>query len=241
MIFYSIYIGVFESKNKEVLGIDLKIYDGKGSVVSSLSNEYNNNPSYRELEKIIFSWLEEFEGILTPDNCFVSCNNNSFGNFFTGIITRDNRYKGIVDKNRIEYSTVSPIKEFDGYKVKVYFDATYDQNTLKCVIATLIIENTEIIARAVSYGKSRSIFGAEHYALDFAIRYYKKIKDEEESKENDVIFIGDNQQVISALFSKNIYRRNCRIKNTFTELNKLKAELAWVNSNENLADKLTRS
>ncbi len=85
---------------------------------------------------------------------------------------------------------------------------------------------------------STSIFGAEHLALDMALEALTSLQ--EVSSLGRIVLCGDNQQLVSALYSVQS-GNNRRVAKSKRKIRQLGADVLWVPSKENDADEFTRN
>lgn len=140
-------------------------------------------------------------------------------------------------RGRMEYSALPPSVNACGYDTVVNYDASYSPKTGKAVVAALIhwFGHKEAYTKEVN---STSIFGAEHLALDLALQVL--IAQQEVNLLGRIVLCGDNQQLVSALYSVQS-GNNRRIARSKRKIRLLGADVLWIPSRENDADEFTRN
>ena len=140
-------------------------------------------------------------------------------------------------RGRLEYSALPLSVNASGYDTVASYDASYSPQTGKAVAAVTIrwYGREKVYAKEKS---STSIFGAEHLALDMALEALTSLQ--EVSSLGRIVLCGDNQQLVSALYSVQS-GNNRRVAKSKRKIRQLGADVLWVPSKENDADEFTRN
>lgn len=209
-----------------------KLYDGQ-RVLTRIY--YNNEPE--ELLNIAYTVARmlsrseyDLRGLCIHTNC----------NPLVEVVrTQHNRLYDLLAANHgtMLHGALPICVSISSYDTIVCYDASYSEKDNSAIIAVVINVNGNDLVSMQKTVKSSSIFGAEHYALDLALAQLTKMVETIEL--GTILLCGDNQQLVSALYSVSSHN-NRRITKTKRKINALGADFTWIATKENVADELTR-